>query len=101
MSSKWKYANLDAETRLEMLRSGNKAVFDEEVERTKSVTKARKELGLDTDEQEKWMDTVGYNYNLSTAKNMGEPAASVSKTGYAKIYLMTPTLIKINKMKKQ
>ncbi len=90
MSSKWKYANLDAETRLEMLRSGNKEVFDEEVERTKSVTNARKELGLDTTAQENWMDTVGYNYNLSAAKAQGEPADNVSKTGYAKLYLRDP-----------
>lgn len=87
MSSKWKYANLDAETRLEMLRSGNKEVFDEEVERTKSVTKARKELGLDTTEQENWMDTVGYNYSLHTGANQGEAKDSISKTGYAKLYL--------------
>lgn len=87
MANKWKYATLDAETRLKMLRNGNKEVFDEEVERTKSVTKARRELGLDTKEQENWMDTVGYNYNLYNAKMLGEDVANVSKTGYANLYL--------------
>lgn len=87
MSSKWKYANLDAETRLEMLRSGNKEVFDEEVERTKSVTNARRELGLDTTEQENWMDTVGYNYSLYSGSNQGESKNNISKTGYAALYL--------------
>ena len=87
MANKWKYATLDAETRLKMLREGNKEVFDEEVERTKSVTKARRELGLDTKEQENWIDTVGYNYNLYNAKMLGEDTANVSKTGYANLYL--------------
>lgn len=87
MSSKWKYASLDADTRLEMLRSGNKDVFDEEVERTKSVTNARRELGLDTTEQENWMDTVGYNYSLYNGAAQGESKDNISKSGYAKIYL--------------
>ncbi len=87
MATKWKYATLDADTRLKMLRNGNKDVFDEEVERTKSVVKARKELGLDTSEQESWMDTVGYNYNLWNAEKLGESKDNVSKTGYAELYL--------------
>lgn len=83
MASKWKYADLDANHRIGLLRNGNKELFDEEVARTKEITKARRELGLDTTEQEKWMDTVGYNYNLSLA---GE-GDKVSKEGYARLYL--------------
>ncbi len=83
MASKWKYANLGSESRLEMLRNGNKSVFDEEVARTKDITKARRELGLDTTNQEKWMDEVGYNYSLSFAA----PADTVSKSGYSQLYL--------------
>lgn len=83
MASKWKYANLSAESRLQMLRNGNKKVFDEEVARTKDITKARKELGLDTTAQEKWIDEVGYNYSLSSAA----PGDKVSKSGYSKLYL--------------
>lgn len=83
MSSKWKYAELDAEHRLALLNNGNKELFDEEVARTKEITDARRELGLDTSAQEKWMDEVGYNYSLSLVDE-GTP---VSKTGYAKLYL--------------
>lgn len=83
MASKWKYASLNAESRLKMLRNGNKSVFDEEVARTKDITKAMRELGLDTTAQEKWMDEVGYNYSLSTAA----PTDKVSKSGYSKLYL--------------
>ena len=83
MATKWKYASLDANQRLDMLREGNKELFDEEVARTKEITKARRELGLDTTEQENWMDTVGYNYSSYLA---GE-GDTVSKTGYAELYL--------------
>lgn len=83
MASKWKYANLDARHRLDLLRKGNKELFDEEVARTKEITKARRELGLDTSEQENWMDTVGYNYSLSSASENDK----ISKNGYAALYL--------------
>ena len=83
MATKWKYANLDAQHRLDLLKEGNKELFDEEVARTKEITRARRELGLDTTEQENWMDTVGYNYSLSLA-GVGD---KVSKTGYAELYL--------------
>lgn len=82
MASKWKYADLDANHRIGLLRKGNKELFDEEVARTKEVINARRELGLDTTEQESWMDTVGYNYNLSQA----DAGRTVSKTGYAQLY---------------
>lgn len=83
MASKWKYADLDAQHRLELLKKGNKELFDEEVERTREVTNARRELGLDTTEQERWMDTVGYNYNL----HLSDGSTPVSKSGYANLYL--------------
>ncbi len=86
MSSKWKYADLPAQTRLDMLKNGNKDLFDEEVARTKEVMDARREVGLDTDAQEKWIDNVGYNYNLHLAGKAGESPDNVSKTGYANIY---------------
>lgn len=89
MSSEWKNASIPAEKRIEMLRSGNKEVFDEEVERTKTVVKARQELGLDTKAQEDWLDTVAYNYNLYNAERMGISPDRVSKTGYASLYLGT------------
>ncbi len=87
MSSNWKYADIDAETRLSMLREGNEELFDEEVARTKEVVSARESAGLDTDAQRKWLDKVGYNYNLYTAKNAGEDTNKVSKEGYARLYL--------------
>jgi len=83
--SKWKYAGTDASQRLKMLNMGNKELFDEEVARTREVTNARRELGLDTTEQEKWMDTVGYNYSLYLAAD--DDKDNVSKTGYAELYL--------------
>ncbi len=83
MASKWKYADLDANHRIGLLRKGNKELFDEEIARTKEIAKARREIGLDTTEQEKWLDTVGYNYNLS----MADEGTKVSKTGYAQLYL--------------
>lgn len=86
MSSKWKYADLPAQTRLDMLKNGNKDLFDEEIARTKEVMEARREVGLDTDAQEKWIDNVGYNYNLHLAEKAGEDRDNVSTSGYAKIY---------------
>ena len=83
MATKWKYADLDAENRLEMLRNGNKELFLEETARTKEITDARRALGLDTSEQEKWMDTVGRNYNQSLASE----GDTVSTKGYAELYL--------------
>ncbi len=83
MSSKWKYAGLDTKHRLALLENGNKELFDEEVARTKEIVDARRELGLDTTAEEKWMDEVGYSYSLSLVDE-GTP---VSKTGYAKLYL--------------
>ena len=83
MASKWKYASIDADRRLELLKKGNKELFDEEVARTREITKARRELGLDTKEQEDWMDTVGYSYSTSLA----EDGQKVSEKGYAKLYL--------------
>ena len=83
MASKWKYADLDAQHRLNLLEKGYKEVFDEEVARTREVTKARRELGLDTTEQENWMDLVGYSYN----SYLSDGSAPVSKTGYAELYL--------------
>ena len=83
MATKWKYADIDAENRLEMLRNGNKELFLEETARTKEITDARRALGLDTSEQEKWMDTVGRNYNQSLASE----GDTVSTKGYAELYL--------------
>ena len=82
MATKWKYADIDAENRLEMLRNGNKELFLEETARTKEITDARRALGLDTSEQEKWMDTVGRNYNQSLASE----GDTVSTKGYAELY---------------
>lgn len=87
MSTKWKYATLPANARIDLLRKGRRDVLEEEIARTKSVVKARRELGLDTSEQEKWLDTVGYSYNIGHAKSVGEPEESVAKTGYASVYL--------------
>ncbi len=85
--SKWKYADRSADERLEMLRGGNTELLGEEIERTKEVVKARDELGLDTSAQRDWLDTVGYNYNLSAAPKMGIEPENVSKSGYARLYL--------------
>lgn len=99
MATKWKYADIDAEHRLNMLRNGNKELFLEETARTKEITDARRALGLDTTEQEKWMDTVGYNYNQSLASE----GDIVSKTGYSDLYLnekkqdTKPSTVKANK----
>lgn len=83
MASKWKYANVSAGQRLKMLRDGNHELLDEEVDRTKEIVRARRELGLDTKEQEDWIDTVGYNYSLSKAKD----GQKINRSGYAALYL--------------
>ncbi|MBR5307195.1 MAG: hypothetical protein IKU43_00360 [Clostridia bacterium] len=83
MASKWKYADMDYRQRLGLIEKGNKDVFDEEIARTKEIVKARRELGLDTAAQEKWIDEVGYNYAKFTA---GE-GDKISESGYAKLYL--------------
>lgn len=87
MSTKWKYATLPASARIDLLRKGRRDVLEEEIARTAEVVKARRELGLDTSEQEKWMDTVGYSYNLAHAREIGESEESVAKEGYARLYL--------------
>ena len=71
MSTKWKYASLPADMRLERLRSGDEALYKEEIARTKDAISKRLSEGVDASEQMKWADTVSYNYNLSKAENMG------------------------------
>ena len=82
-TSNWKYADILADQRLEMLQDGNKELYDEEMERTRKVIESRLELGLDIDEQLAWADKVGYNYNLHNASVAGIDPENVSKTGYS------------------
>ena len=83
MTNNWEYASVGQRDRLKMIRNGNKDVFDNEILRAKDVIKSRLDLGLDIDEQKNWIDTLGYNYNLYNAKNMGIDPENVNKTGYA------------------
>ncbi len=83
MATKWKYATIPANMRLDLLKQGNKELYDEEIARTKDVIASRLDAGLDVDEQMKWADTVSYNYNLSNASNMGISKENVNKDGYA------------------
>ena len=83
MATKWKYATVPAEQRLEMLRKGDTSLYDEEIARTADVIKARSDAGLDVTEQMNWADKVSYNYNLAKAADMGIDAAKVAETGYA------------------
>lgn len=83
MSTKWKYATIPAEERLKMLKSGNEALYKEEIARTKDAISTRLANGVDVSEQMKWADTVSYNYNLGKAQAMGIDPSNVAKEGYA------------------
>ena len=83
MSTKWKYATLPASERLDLVRNGNKDVYDSEISRSLDVINSRKALGLDISDQKKWIDSLGHNYNLYNAGNMSIPANRVNATGYA------------------
>lgn len=87
MATKWKYASLSADERIERIRNGDKDVYTSEMARSADVVKARNELGLDTSEQKAWIDQISYNYNLSNAEKMGISADRVNKTGYADMLL--------------
>lgn len=69
--------------RLERLRSGDEALYKEEIARTKDAISKRLSEGVDASEQMKWADTVSYNYNLSKAENMGISPENVAKDGYS------------------
>lgn len=83
MATKWKYATIPAKQRLEMLKSGNDDLYNEEIARTKDAISNRLAAGLDVSEQMKWADTVSYNHNLSKAAKMGVSEENVAKDGYA------------------
>lgn len=83
MANKWKYASLNAEERIARIRGGDKDVYDSEIARSMDVIRSRNELGLDIDDQKKWIDRVSYNYNLASAGRVGVDAANVSRSGYA------------------
>lgn len=87
MASKWKYSSLPAQERIDMIRNGNKEVYDDEMNRSMDQIKANQELGLDIDKQKEWIDNISYNYNLYNAQNMGIDASRVNKTGYADFIL--------------
>ena len=91
MASKWEYSSLPAQDRLDMIRGGNKDVYDSEIARSLDVINSRKELGLDIAEQKNWIDNISYNYNLHNAENMGIESSRVNKTGYADLLLGTKT----------
>ena len=83
MSTKWTYSTLPASERLDMVRNGNKDVYDSEISRSLDVIETRKSLGLDISDQKDWIDSLGYNYNLYNASRMGIPSKKVNKSGYA------------------
>lgn len=83
MSTKWKYATIPAEQRLNMLKEGNEALYKEELARTQDVITSRLEAGLDVTAQMNWADQVSYNYEAGKSERAGGSADSVSKTGYA------------------
>lgn len=86
MASIWKYADLPAEERLDMIRNGNKDVYDNEIARSLDKIDQYKKAGLSTDAQMEWIDTVSYNYNQYNASQMGIPSGRVNKTGYTDVY---------------
>ena len=69
MSTKWKYATMPAEQRLEEVRGGNTELYKEELARTQDVINSRRAVGLDVSEQESWANRVTQNYNLSKSQN--------------------------------
>lgn len=84
MSSKWKYATIPAEQRINMLRNdGNEALYKEELARTQDVIISRLEAGLDVKAQMDWADTVSYNYKAGEVERAGGSADNVARTGYA------------------
>ena len=83
MSTKWKHATIPATQRLDMLKGGNKELYDEEIARTQDAIVNRLGAGLDVSEQMAWADTVSYNYNLGQAQKNGLSGDTVAKTGYA------------------
>lgn len=83
MASKWKYATIPAEQRLNMLKEGNDALYKEELARTQDVIASRLEVGLDVKEQMDWADKISYNYELGKAERSGSPTDNISRTGYA------------------
>ena len=85
MASKWKYADLPASERLDMIRNGNKDVYDNEVARSLDKIKTNQANGLSTDDQKAWLDTLSYNYNLGAASQIA-PGSKVNKTGYTDVY---------------
>ena len=86
MSSTWEYADLPAAERLDMIRNGNKDVYDSEVARSLDKIKQYENAGISTDAQKEWLDTLGYNYNLYIASQQGESLNNVAKNGYAETY---------------
>lgn len=80
--SKWKYASLPANERLQLVRQGNEDVYKSEMARTSEIIKAREQAGLDTEAQVKWANQLGYQYNLNNAEKMGISAERVDKSGY-------------------
>lgn len=85
MASIWKYADLPASERLDMIRNGNKDVYDNEVARSLDKIKEREKEGVSTDDQKAWLDTLSYNYNLGAASQIA-PGSKVNKTGYTDVY---------------
>lgn len=89
VANKWKYSSLPASERIEMVKNGDKDVYDSEIARSVDVINSRNELGLDITEQKNWIDTLSYNYNLGNAAKMGIEQSKVNKTGYADYILGT------------
>ena len=83
MANVWKYSTLPSDSRIGMVREGNRDVYENEIARSMDVIETRKKMGLDITDQKNWIDTVCYNYNLYNAKKMGIDAVNVNKTGYA------------------
>ena len=86
MANKWKYADLPAAERLDMIKNGNKDVYDNEVARSLDKINQYEKAGLNTDAQKEWLNTLSYNYNLSSASQMGIAPENVKKTGYTGLY---------------
>ena len=79
MSTKWKYATMPAEQRLEELRGGNTELYNEELARTQDVIDSRLAVGLDVSEQKNWAEKVTQNYNLSKSQNKNRASYGYSK----------------------
>lgn len=65
MANTWQYGIFGQRERLDLIRKGNKSVYDNEKERNKKLKKYRSELGLSTTDVDDWEATIDNAYSNS------------------------------------